>query len=174
MVALRQSRDSAVDVALESLEWAANQSSRYDIGELPLGDYRLSVVQTLTDHLMALDFRGLVRIESHVGNFCMSFSGPDGYGLAVPDAPVTQCDQIGFEPGEAYEMGLRQSVPFANFIYQAGDRTGGAIRYEIISLGNSNPLRGYPLIAADVSAAAWNEIAATNNRVEISLLPDAM
>ncbi len=161
-------------MALESLEWAANQSSRYGIDELPLGDYRLSVVQTLTDHLVALDFRGLVRIESHVGNFCMSFSGPDGYGLAPPDLPVTLCDQIGFEPGEAYEAGLRQSVSFANFIYRAADRTGGAIRYEIISLGNSNPLRSYPLVGADVTAWAWNEIAASNNRVEISLLPDAL
>ena len=174
LVELRESLLTARDVALESLEWAANQSARYGIGELPLGDYRLSVIQALTDHLVALEFRGVVRIESHVGNFCMSFSGPDGYGLAQPDLPVTQCDQVGFDPGDAYEMGLRQSVPFANFIYQAGDRTDGAIRYEIISLGNSSPLRGYPLVTPDVTAAEWNQIAASNNRVEISLLPDSM
>ena len=170
---LRQSLDNARGVALESLEWGVNESSRYGLDELPLGDYRLSVLQTLTDHLITLDFRGLVRIESHVGNFCMSFT-PEGYRLAAPDLPVTQCDQIGFGAGEAYEMGLRQSVPFANFIYRAGGLTGGAVRYEIISLGNSNPLRDYPLLTADVDAAAWNEIAASNNRVEIALLPDAM
>ena len=173
LVDLRRSLDHAREVALESLEWAANQSSRYDLDQAPLGDFRLSVLETLTDHLLALDFRGLVKIESHVGNFCMSFT-PSGYALALPDLPVTRCDRIGFDPGEAYEIGLRQSVPFANFVYQAEERTDGAIRYEIISLGNSNPLRGYPLMTADVTAAAWNEIAASNNRVEISLLPDAM
>lgn len=174
LVELSRSLDNATTVALESLEWAANESSRYEFDELPMGDFRLAVLQTMSGHLTTLGFYGVVRVESHVGDYCMTFAGPDGYGLAAPDLPVTQCDQIGFMPGEAYELGLRQSVPFANFVYQAADRTGGAIRYEIISLGNANPLRRYPLVTADVTAGAWNEIAASNNRVEISLLPDAM
>jgi CheY-like chemotaxis protein len=166
----RQSLDEVTMVALDSLEWAANQSSQYGINEMPMGDFRLSVLQELTNHLVALDFRGVVRIESHVGNFCMTFGGPDGYGLAAPDTPADQCDQVGFGPSEAYEMGLRQTAAFANFINSA--RTEGAIRYEIISYGNSSPLLDYPPSAAGISAAAWNEIAASNNRVDISLYPE--
>jgi hypothetical protein len=69
-------------------------------------------------------------------------------------------------------MGLRQSVAFANFIDLADERDGGKIRYEIVSQGNSSPLLDYPATAEGVSAAIWNEIAAGNNRVEITLYPD--
>jgi CheY-like chemotaxis protein len=168
----RQSLDEVKMVALDSLEWAANQSSHYGVNEIPMGDFRLSVLQELTNHLVALDFRGVVRIESHVGNFCMAFGGPDGYELAAPDTPADQCDQAGFGPSEAYEMGLRQTAAFANFVNAARARTEGAIRYEIISYGNSSPLRDYPPAMAGISAAAWNEIAASNNRVDISLYPE--
>jgi CheY-like chemotaxis protein len=157
---------------LASLEWAANQSSSYGFNDIPMGDYRLSLIQELTSHLLALDFRGVVRLESHIGNFCMTVAGPEGYGLASPDLPADQCDQVGFGPSEAYEMGLRQSTAFANFINSADARTTGAIRYEIISYGNSSPLMEYPPTPEGVSAAAWNEIAANNNRVDISLFPE--
>jgi CheY-like chemotaxis protein len=168
----RRSLDEVKMVALDSLEWAANQSSQYGINEMPMGDFRMSMLQELTNRLMALDFRGVVRIESHVGNFCMTFGGPDGYGLAAPDSPADQCDQVGFGPSEAYEMGLRQTAAFANFINAARARAEGAIRYEIISYGNSSPLLDYPPTPSGLSAAAWNEIAASNNRVDISLYPE--
>ena len=168
----RLSLDEATMVALNSLEWAANQSSHYDFAEIPMGDYRLSVLQELTNYLVALDFQGVVRIESHVGNFCMTFGGPDGYGLAAPETPADQCDQVGFGPSEAYEMGLRQSAAFANFINTARARTEGTVRYEIVSYGNSEPLLDYPANPAGMTAAAWNEIAASNNRVDISLYPE--
>jgi hypothetical protein len=172
IVELRQSLDNATAIALESLEWAANQASRYDFDELPMGDSRLEIIDKLTNQLRGLGFRGVVQIESHVGNYCMAFSGLDGYTIAPPDLPVTRCDQIGFEPGEAYEMGLRQSVAFANFMYRARGITGGAIRYEITSSGNDTPLVDYPLLPSGLTASAWNDIAASNNRVEISLFPD--
>lgn len=168
----RDSLDVATSVALDSLEWAANEASQYGFDEMPMGDSRLAVVQELVSHLSALEFRGLVRIESHVGNFCMTIAGPDGYALAAADLPANRCQQIGFEPGEAYELGMRQSVAFASFINLTGERTGGAIRFEIISLGNSNPLLDYPATATGISASAWNEIAASNNRVEIALFPN--
>ena len=168
----RRSLDIATDVALESLEWAANQSAQYGVNEMPMGDFRLSVLEKLSNHLETLNFRGLVRIESHVGSFCMLFSPQEGYVLAPPDVPATQCDRIGLEPGDAYEMGLRQSVAFANFISLSDERTDGAVRYEIASFGNSNPLLDYPATLAGVSAGVWNDIAASNNRVDISVIPD--
>ena len=168
----RLSLDEATMVALNSLEWAANQSAHYEFNEIPMGDFRLSVLQELTNYLVALDFQGVVRIESHVGNFCMTFGGPDGYAPAAPDTPVDQCDQVGFGPSEAYEMGLRQSAAFANFINTARMRTEGTVRYEIVSYGNSDPLLDYPANPAGLTASAWNEIAGSNNRVDISLYPE--
>ena len=158
--------------ALDSLEWAVNQSSGYGFSDIPMGDYRLSLIQELSNHLAALDFRGVVRLESHVGNFCMTLAGPEGYGLASPELPADQCEQLGFGPSEAYEMALRQTPAFANFINSARARSEGKIRYEIISYGNSSPLLEYPPTPEGLTAAAWNEIAASNNRVNISLFPE--
>ena len=164
--------ESARAVALRSLEWAVNQTSQYGFDELPLGDFRLSVVSELAGRLAELDFSGVVRIESHVGNFCMRTSAPGGYALPDGDLMADPCDQIGFGPSEADELGLRQSVSFANFINLASERDGGMIRYEIVSLGNSSPLLPYPVAAAGTLAYEWNQIAASNNRVDISLYPD--
>jgi len=168
----RQSRDAATMVALTSLEWGANQSSNYGFDEIPMGDFRLAVIQELTNQLVALGFRGIVRIETHVGDFCMSIGGPEGYSLAQPESAADQCDQVGFGPSEAYEMGLRQSAAFANYVNTARARSDGAVRYEIISYGNSSPLLDYPASPAGLTASAWNDIAASNNRVDISLYPE--
>lgn len=168
----QSSLESTKEVAWRAIEWGANQSSLYDFDELPLGDYRLSIIAELSNHLQGLGFRGTVRIESHVGDFCMSTMGADGYMLAAPDIPAGQCDQIGFAPDEAYDLGLRQSVGFANFINRADDPSGGRIRYNIVSLGNSSPLLEYPAATTGITASVWNGIAASNNRVEISLLSD--
>ncbi len=168
----RQALDSTYVSAIDAIEWAANQSSIYGFDEMPLGDFRLSIISELSDRLARLDFQGLVRIETHVGSFCMSFSEPGEFVLAAGDLPAIQCEQIGFDANEAYERGLQQSVAFANFVNLAGERTAGRIRFEIISLGHSSPLISYPVGAEAVTAAEWNSIAASNNRVDVSLYPD--
>lgn len=154
------------------LEWGANLAAGYAFGELPLGDSRQALLEDLESQLNQVDFSGVVRIESHVGNHCMTFNAADGYQLAPADLPAGNCDSIGWDPGVAYETGLQQSVGFANFIRLADARSGGRIQYEIISLGNSDPVLGYPPTPVGITAAEWNRIAAANNRVEIAVLPD--
>lgn len=166
----QRSLGNVYDAALRSLQWAANQSTDYAYDEMPLGDRRLAIVEELTGHLSAIGFTGVVRIETHVGDFCLSANGPDGFSLAFPDLPASQCDRIGYEAVEAFELGLRQSVGFANFLRIAESRTGGDIVFEIVSQGNTMPILDYPLDVNGVSASFWNEIAAGNNRVEITIL----
>ncbi len=156
---------------ISSLEWGANQAAEYGFGKLLLSDNRLKVVGQLTDQLMAINFAGVIRIETHVANFCLSVAGADGYAPAV-DLLASDCDMIGIAPGEAYEMGLGQSVEFANFVRRADQRSGGSIRHEIFSMGNSDPMIPYPVNIEGISADAWNRVAAANNRVEISVYPD--
>ena len=168
----QQSMGSAFLLTLQALEWGANQSSQYDFDALPLGDGRLVLFEELSDQLLRMNFSGVVRIESHVGDYCMVDAGNDGYQLADPQLPAQQCNRLGFAMGVAYERGMRQSVAFANFVGTANDQSGGRIRYEIISLGNSDPLLDYPVTTAGPTAGAWNAIAGGNNRVEISLFPD--
>lgn len=167
----QQSLSAMYAVTISSLEWGANQASEYRFGDQPLGDDRLKVVEQLTNHLLAIDFTGAVRIETHVANYCLKIDGPEGY-VPAEDRMVADCDKIGVAPEEAYEMGLDQSVAFANFIRLADERSGRRIRYEIVSLGNTDPLLDYPATTDGVSARAWNRIAALNNRVVISVNPD--
>jgi len=167
----QQSLDVMYAATISGLEWGANQASEYHFSDLPLGDSRLKVVEQLTDQLMAISFSGVVRIETHVADYCLIGAGSDDYALAE-DMLVADCNKIGVAPGEAYEMGLAQSAAFANFIRLADERSSGRIRFEIISRGNSDPLLDYPATINGVSASAWNRIAAVNNRVEISVYPD--
>jgi CheY-like chemotaxis protein len=167
----QQSLESMYAATISSLEWGANQAAEYRFGDSPLGDQRLAVIEQLSDQLTAINFSGVVRIETHVANFCLTVAGSDGFNLAVNDMHAVDCDTIGFAPGEAYELGLEQSVAFANFIRLADERTGGRVRYEIISMGSVDPLMPYPVTAEGVTAGDWNRIAAANNRVEISIYP---
>ena len=168
----QDSLESMYAAAISSLEWGANQAAQYGFGEAPLGDDRLTIVEQLTSQLEAVDFSGVVRIETHVADYCLTLAGEDGYSVAADSASAAACDTIGLSPGEAYELGLEQSVSFANFIRLADERNAGRIRYEIVSLGNSDPLMPYPLTAEGITAGAWNRIAAANHRVEISIVPD--
>ncbi len=168
---LQQSLDAMYAVTISSLEWGANQAKEYHFGDQPLGGERLKIVEQLTDQLLAINFSGVVRIETHVANYCLKVSGSDGY-VPAEDIMAADCDRIGITPEEAYAIGLGQSVAFANFIRLANQQSGRQIRYEIVSLGNSDPLLDYPVTTVGVSASAWNRIADVNNRVVISVNPD--
>jgi hypothetical protein len=102
----------------------------------------------------------------------MNRSGSAGFKLALAQVSASNCDQIGVSNGEAYELGLRQSIEFANFVRLSNERSSGRIQYETVSLGNAAPVMDYPVNTASVTAGAWNEIARNNNRVELSLYPD--
>ncbi|MBT8437394.1 MAG: response regulator [Gammaproteobacteria bacterium] len=167
----QQSLDTMYAVTISSLEWGANQAVQYQFGDQPLDDDRLKIVEQLADQLLAIDFSGVVRIETHVANYCLKVTGSVGY-VPAEDLRAADCDRIGVTPEEAYATGLGQSVAFANFIRLANRRSGGEIRYEIVSLGNTDPLLDYPATTDGVSANAWNRIAAVNNRVMISVIPD--
>lgn len=168
----QRSLDTMYATTISSLEWGANQASEYHFGDQPLDDDRLKVVEWLTDQLLAIKFSGVVRIETHVADFCLTLTGSEDYTLAE-DLSVAECDKIGIAPGEAYEIGLGQSPAFASFIQVAGEQLNGRIRYEIVSLGSADPIQAYPVTINGVTAKTWNQIAAANNRVVISLFPES-
>jgi len=167
----QQSLGSTFSTTLDAVQWAVNRSAPYAFGELPLGDKRLALVEELTERLIGLGFSGQVLVETHVGDFCMTDGGADGFELADPAARAGDCTRIGYGSSEAAQLGLLQSVAFANFVNVSDERTDGQIRFIVLTRGNAEPLLPYPA-TTDVSAGAWNEVALANNRVEIRLLPD--
>jgi CheY-like chemotaxis protein len=164
---------TAYSAALDAIEWGINLAGNYEFGDLPFGDRRLEMFDDMSERLLDIGFTGLVRAESHVGDFCVLAVGPGTYALPPPDLEAAACDVIGHDGNEALELGVRQSVAFANFLSASAARTQGRIRFEIGSLGNSDPSVPYPNSVAGMSAADWNRIAALNNRVLVSIFPDS-
>ncbi len=148
---------------LQALEWAANQSGPFDFQTVPFDDARAELLTGLTMQLRETGFTGTLRLESHVGDFCM-VSTNDGWKLAPDSMPADDCDQRGWAPVEAEARSAEQSVQFANRLGALED--DGSISIEIVALGNLVPLVSYPAAGAGVTAGEWNEAALRNNRVE--------
>jgi CheY-like chemotaxis protein len=148
----RENRDAAHERLLyDSITWAINQSSPYDIHEEAFSDRRLAIIQELVSRLDGLGFHGVVQLESRLGEFCLAGSDAEGYVLAP--------------------LGERQSIAFANFLATSPMLESGNISIEIVPFRYSQPLLEYPPQTSDVSAYEWNRIAAVNNRVDVRLEP---
>jgi CheY-like chemotaxis protein len=170
----KESRDAKHEHLLyDSITWAINQSSPYDIHEEAFSDRRLAIVHELVSRLTGLGFRGVVQLESHLGDFCLSGSDADGYVLAPPDLPVTECAMIGHPLQNLPLLGERQSIAFANFLATSPLLESGDISIEIVPFSDSQRLLEYPPQTSDVSAYEWNRIATVNNRVDVRLIPVA-
>jgi CheY-like chemotaxis protein len=156
-----------------SITWAINQSSPYDIREEAYSDRRLAIIQELISRLAALGFTGVVQMDSHLGEFCLSGNDVDGYTLPPADMAVTECTTIGHPLQDLPSLGSRQSIAFANFLATSPLVNNSGIQIELIPHLYSRPLVEYPPRHEDISAYEWNRVAARNNRVEITLIPAA-
>lgn len=154
-----------------ALEWSVNQAASYQPDELPMGDSRLEMVKGLLERLRALDFHGTVRLESHVGDFCMRRASDASWKLAPDELPVTRCDRLGLPASEARTESSRQSIAFANYLADPAV-SSGPIRIETEVFGNSEPRIPYPATPDGITAGEWNRIARANQRVEVRLLAD--
>jgi hypothetical protein len=154
---------------LAALEWGVNKSAAYPPDESPLGDERLETVNGLIRQLTQLGFTGVIRLESHMGDFCYVSAGSGALSLAPDDLPAERCDRVGLPADEARAASARQSVEFANFL--ASRNAAANIRVEIEPHGNTSPQVAYPSLQG-VAAGEWNKIARQNNRVSIRIVPD--
>ena len=157
----------------DSITWAINQSSPYDIREEAYSDRRLAISQELVARLSALGFTGIVQLHSHLGEFCLNGNEVDGYTLPPADLPVTECQLIGHPLQDLPSLGSRQSIAFANFLSTSPLVNNIDIDIELVPHLYSRPLADYPPRHEDISAYEWNRIAARNNRVDITLIPAA-
>ena len=156
----------------DSIAWAINQSSPYDINEEAYSDRRLTIIQELIARLQALGFTGTVQLHSHLGEFCLVGDEVNGYALPPPNLAVTDCTLIGHPLQQLPTLGERQSIAFANFLATSPLVNNSDISIELVADFDSPPRVDYPPLHQDVSAYEWNRIAAANNRVEVTLIPD--
>lgn len=154
-----------------AIEWSINQSATFPPDGIPFDDARAQSVADLVARLRSLGFSGVIRLEGHVGDFCMVRAGETGFVPAADDLPVTRCDRVGYSPEEARAQASRQSVAFANALAEL-ELADGAVRVEIDARGNAQPREPYPDVGASTLAGEWNRAARANQRVETRLLPE--
>lgn len=138
-------------------------------GEQALNPARLESVRSLIAQLERAAISGVVRIESFNGSFCLARAGQDGYTLAAPTAPASQCDQVGNPFNQSMSSASRQPIEFANLASSVRQRTGGAIALELASGARDRLAVAYPAIE-QATAGQWNAAAQSNNRIEISIV----
>jgi len=153
---------------LDALTWAVNLRSQYGFGEEPLNDARLSILRELIQRLTTAGFRGVVRLETHVGEFCVSRDDQGATRLPADNQPFSRCEVLRYPPAQAEYLGRRQSPAFARFLAQEGE---GPVRIQIVSFGTSRPVVSTPDLNRMQTAGDWNQPARLNQRVEIVLLP---
>ena len=153
---------------------AATSSSPQRVEPVPYGEIafdrsRLDVLRDLLTKLEAQNFRGVVKITSSAGLFCLSGNATEGYAPAAPTLLVNRCDLIGNPLDDALSGQQRQSLAFANLVAGVRQRTAGAITVALESTGSAHPGTPYPARTDSLTAAEWNKAAAANNRVEFSV-----
>jgi hypothetical protein len=156
----------------DSIAWAVNLSSPYGIYEEAFSDQRLAIVQELLTRLTAMGFKGTVQLESHLGDFCLTGDEINGYIATDDDMYVSECSLVGHPLYQLPTLGERQSIGFANFLATSPLINGSDIQLELVNYRNSRPKLAYPPRQPGVTVSEWNNIAAANNRVEVTLIPE--
>jgi CheY-like chemotaxis protein len=141
-------------------------------GETPLANARLDRLRGLAATLEAQRFRGRIRVEAFVGDFCLTGNAGEGFSVADTDLPSQKCDLVGNPFEDTLSAAQHQSVDFANFAAMLRQRTGGAIVVDVVTAGRRSQL-AYPEQGDKATAGEWNTIAAQNNRVEFRVIPAA-
>ena len=156
---------------LEALQWAVNQGNHFSYGEIPFNDVRLERLRELLGRLAAVGFRGVVRLDAHLGEFCLDNDADGNYRLAAAEMPVMDCALIGHPLGGAGSLSERQSLAFANFLASSPLVNEAGIEVELVAHGMRDSVRRFPLSPGIRTAGEWNGIAELNNRVEFTLIP---
>ncbi len=129
---------------------------------------RLDALRELLAKLQTQGFRGVVKITSLAGLFCLSGNVADGFTPAGANLPASKCDVIGNPFEESLSGQQRQSLAFANLIAGMRQRTGGAITVAIENAGSGHPSVPYPARGESLTAGEWNRAAIANNHVEFA------
>jgi hypothetical protein len=140
-------------------------------GELPFDHSRLDVLRDVLTKLEAQGFRGVVKVTSSPGIFCLSGNATDGYVPAPAALPASKCDLVGNPFVDSLSGQQQQSLAFANLVAGIRQRTSGAITVVPENLTTPRTVAPYPPHSDALTAGEWNRAAVANNRVEIAAEP---
>ena len=168
---MNDERAATESAHLDGLAWSLTEASSHPMDQPAFDDQRLSQLETLLEHLEEIGYRGVVRMTSHLGEFCLDSDRLGELVPAAPATPVEACGTIGHPLDGSSFLGQRMSEKFAAFIEARTDNAEG-IRIELIANDRFASTRRYPFPERDVDAETWNLVAERNNRVEYDMVPD--
>jgi CheY-like chemotaxis protein len=140
-------------------------------GELPFDHSRVEVLREVLNKLEAQGFRGVVKLTSSPGVFCLTGNAADGYVPAAASLPVSKCDLVGNPFEDSLSGQQRLSLSFANLVAGVRQRTAGAINVVTENAASPHAAAAYPPHSDALTAGEWNRAASANNRVEYSVEP---
>lgn len=140
-------------------------------GELPFDHSRVEVLRELLGKLEAQGFRGVVKVTSSAGIFCLTGNAADGFAPAAANLPVSKCDLVGNPFEDSLSGQQRQSLSFANLVAGVRQRTAGAINVVTENAASPHAAVAYPPHSDALTAGEWNRAAAANNHVEYTVEP---
>jgi CheY-like chemotaxis protein len=155
---------------LNTLTWAMNESGTVPFGEVPFNAVRAEQISRLLTQLVNAGFQGTVRIESHLGEFCLASDATGTYQLVEPELPFTACALIGHPLEGSNLLSSRQTQSFESFVAESPLVNGSGIELEVIARDRLDSVARVQYPADPVSAGEWNRAAAQNNRLVYSLL----
>jgi CheY-like chemotaxis protein len=153
-----------------ALEWALNDNNQVPYGSFLLGDDLVVKLARLVEFLENVEFKGIVLLEPHLGDFCVMENNQDEVVLPPAAESFDNCDVPELASTEAEALAEQQSLAFGSFMSTYKNSGSDNFEIQVLSAGNSQPDMAYPDPDLVNSAGDWNRIAAYNNRVEIQLL----
>ena len=140
-------------------------------GELPFDHTRVDVLRDILSKLEAQGFRGVVKVTSSPGIFCLTGNAADGFTPAAASLPLSKCDLVGNPFDDSLSGQQRQSLSFANLVAGVRQRTAGAINVVTENAPALHAAVAYPPHSDALTAGEWNHAASANNRVEYTVEP---
>lgn len=155
--------------AFKTIEWAFNLNQQFSYGEIPFGGQRLERLQALVQQLNDAGFHGTLRLESHIGEFCLfrlpAVDGKAALWVPAPaDARLTDCNALGQSTEQSQQLASAQSPAFSRFLKELPV----GIRVQVVPLGSAEPVASYPT-NPEVLAGEWNNVAQRNQRLRVVL-----
>jgi CheY-like chemotaxis protein len=154
---------------IEFLQWAANRGTEFQYGENPYDDFRTVWLSDLVQQLTKAGFQGVINLQAHYGNFCLSRNETGSLILAKDHMPYSECLFSNKTDDKGFTQVSYQTIGFANFINSYSAEEGGPVEIFVEADAQDEPVVPYPEPYSVKTAGEWNRVAAQNQRIQVRL-----
>lgn len=153
-----------------TIGWVLNEAGAVPFGEHPFNDARVDLVTGTLWQLSEAGFKGTLRIDSHLGEFCLVSNAAGTYELQDPALPFSSCSFIGHPLDDSQLLSDRQTAGFEIFLETSPLLDDSDVALDLVIRDRAESFPRVPYPSDPVTAGEWNGIAAQNNRLEYSLI----